>query len=71
MAANVVGSVVWAGLYGCGAYLLGHEAKHLAGPAAIGIGLLIASVTAALGLYARRHEQRLVAAPARANRSYS
>ena len=32
MVANVVGSVVWAGLYGFGAYALGHEAKHVAGP---------------------------------------
>ena len=39
MAANVVGSAVWAGLYGFGAYALGHEAKHVAGPAGIAIGV--------------------------------
>jgi membrane protein DedA with SNARE-associated domain len=69
MAANIAGSVVWAGLYGYGAYLLGHQAKHLAGPVAVGIGLLVAGVMAVIGLYARRHERQMLAAPPRAVRS--
>lgn len=65
MAANVAGGVVWAGLYGGGAYLLGHEAKHIAGPAIIGVGVVVACAVVAAVLYARRREQQLTAAPAR------
>ena len=43
MAANVAGSVAWSALYGFGAYLLGHEAKQVAGPVAIGIGVIVAA----------------------------
>ena len=65
MIANVVGSLAWSAIYGVGAYYLGHEAKHLAGPAAIAIG--VAAVAGLLGtaLYARRHERRLLRQPLR------
>ena len=68
MAANVAGSVVWSALYGGGAYMLGHEAKHVAGPAAIGIGLLVVAALVAGGLYARHRERQLLAQPARVGR---
>ena len=63
--ANVVGGVVWTMIYGLGAYQLGHAAKHLAGPVAIGIGALVIVALAGAALYARRHEHRLLGAPAR------
>jgi len=45
MAANVIGSVAWAAFYGVGAYALGHEAKHLAGPVAIAVGAAVVLVS--------------------------
>jgi membrane protein DedA with SNARE-associated domain len=68
MAANVTGSFTWAALYGGGAYLLGHEAKQVAGPVAIGIGLLVAGILLAGALYARRRERRILTQPARVRR---
>jgi membrane protein DedA with SNARE-associated domain len=64
--ADIVGSVAWSALYGGGAYLLGHEAKHLAGPVAIAIGVIAAAALVAAGIYVRRREHELVgqAAPA-------
>jgi membrane protein DedA with SNARE-associated domain len=58
--ANVVGSVAWAALYGFGAYALGHEARHVAGPAAITIGVVVAAALVAGGLYVRRREHALL-----------
>ena len=55
MAANIAGSVAWSTLYGFGAYLLGHEAKQVAGPVAIGIGVVIAAA------WSPRHFTRVVA----------
>ena len=63
MAANVIGSVTWAALYGFGAYALGHEAKHVAGPAAIGIPVVVAVIVAGAALYVRCQEHRLLARP--------
>lgn len=56
---NVAGGVLWAGLYGFGAYLLGHKMATLTGPASL--GLLAAALAAALlGLrYLRHHQNRL------------
>jgi membrane protein DedA with SNARE-associated domain len=66
MVANVVGSVAWATLYGFGAYMLGHEAKHVAGPLAIGFTVLVVVAIAGAALYARRREHQLLAQPMRA-----
>src|SRR5579871_112567 len=63
--ANVVGGVAWATIYGLGAYQIGHAAKNLAGPVAIGVGALVIVVLAGAALYARRHEHRLLATPVR------
>jgi len=55
--------------YGLGAYLLGHEANHVAGPVAIGIGAIVAAALVAAALYARRSEHGLLAQPVRAGRN--
>ncbi|HET7880565.1 MAG TPA: DedA family protein [Acetobacteraceae bacterium] len=65
MVANIAGSVVWSTLYGLGAYFLGHEAAHLAGPVAIGIGAVVAVALVAGFLILRRNEHRLLAEPVR------
>jgi len=69
MAANIVGSAAWATLYGLGAYLLGHEAKHVAGPIAIGIGAIVAVALLVAAIYARRREHQMLAPPVRAGRT--
>jgi membrane protein DedA with SNARE-associated domain len=70
MVANVAGSVVWATLYGFGAYWLGHEAKHVAGPIAIGICAMVVAALVIAGLYMRHREHKLLAQPARAGRRH-
>jgi membrane protein DedA with SNARE-associated domain len=65
MIANVAGSVAWSAIYGVGAYYLGHEAKHLAGPAAIVIGVAVGAGLLCTWFYARRHERRLLRPPLR------
>jgi len=69
MVANVVASTVWSALYGGGAYLLGHEAKQVAGPVAIGIGVAVLAALVIAGLYARRREHQVLAQPLRAGRT--
>jgi membrane protein DedA with SNARE-associated domain len=69
MAANVAGSVVWATLYGCGAYALGHAAKTVAGPAGIAIGCVATLGLVAGVLYMRRTERQMLHSQARAARS--
>ena len=59
VAANLTGKTLWAALYGFGAHALGHEAKTMAGPPAIVIGVIAVAALAAAGLYIRRYEQRL------------
>lgn len=60
MAANVVGSAAWAAIYGFGAYALGHQAKHLAAPAAIALSIVVLIGVAISVLVARRHEKRVL-----------
>jgi len=69
MLGNVGGSTAWSALYGFGAYLLGQEAKRLATPVAIGIGVVVAGALLAAGLYARRREQQFMAQPAHVTQS--
>ncbi len=56
---NVVGTVIWASLYGSSAYLLGHKVKHLIGP--VGLGLLAAVLVLIIwaGIALHRHASRL------------
>jgi membrane protein DedA with SNARE-associated domain len=60
MVANIVGSTAWAALYGFGAYALGHEAKRVAGPAAIAIAVIVAAGLLGVGIYMRRRERQLL-----------
>jgi membrane protein DedA with SNARE-associated domain len=69
MAANVAGSVVWAALYGIGAYVLGHEATHVAGPVGITIGVIAVAALLAALLYVRRQEHTLLRGTAKVPRS--
>ena len=69
MAANVIGGVAWAALYGFGAFALGHEARLVAGPAAIGIAIVAMVIIAGAVLYVRRQESRLLARPVTARAS--
>lgn len=56
---NAAGGIVWASLYGLGAYVFGKQIHHIAGPigAAIGLAALIAIV--ACIVFLRRNEKRL------------
>jgi membrane protein DedA with SNARE-associated domain len=66
LVANAIGGILWASVYGFGAYFLGRQALKLAGPAAIVFGV-IAVVAIAIGIWiARRHERQLAAAAQRA-----
>jgi membrane protein DedA with SNARE-associated domain len=60
--ANAAGAVLWAGLYGYGAWWLGAEAKRLAGPVGIVTGVIGAVVIVAVVVVARRQEKRIMAA---------
>ena len=66
MIANIAGSVAWSALYGVGAYMLGHAAKDVAGPVAIGFSALLLLALGGTVLYVRRREHRLLSAPMRA-----
>lgn len=58
--ANVAGSVLWAAGYGYGAAVLGDTLKRVAGPVAIGLGVVVAGGVVAGVLFVRHHERRLV-----------
>jgi membrane protein DedA with SNARE-associated domain len=60
LVSNAAGSVVWACLYGFGAYALGEQVKHIAGPVGIGMAVIAAMVIGAAILYVRQHEHRLI-----------
>lgn len=59
--ANALGGIVWAALYGFGAYALGHEIRQFEGPLAIGLGLVAVLAIGAVVVLVRRHETRLQA----------
>lgn len=61
LAYNAAGGVVWASVFGFGAYFLGQSFEHIKGP--IGMIGLATAVIGAVGLIVvlRRHEQRLMA----------
>ena len=56
---NSAGAVLWASLYGIGAYYLGEEVVRFAKPVAIGIGVAAAALTIAAALFLHRHETQL------------
>src|SRR5215212_6449408 len=55
---NAAGGVVWATLYGLGAYYLGHEIERVGRPVGIGLAVVALIVVAAL-IFMRRSESRL------------
>jgi membrane protein DedA with SNARE-associated domain len=61
MAANVAGSVLWSAGYGYGAEMLGETLKRVAGPVAVGLGVVVAGLVIAGVLFVRHHERRLAA----------
>lgn len=69
MAANVVGSVLWAAGYGYGAAVLGDTLKRVAGPVALVIGIAVAVAILAGVLFIRWHERRLTQRLPRARRA--
>jgi membrane protein DedA with SNARE-associated domain len=60
LVANAVGSVLWAAGYGLGAEALGDTLKHVAGPLAIGLGVIVACGILAGILFVRHHERKLM-----------
>jgi len=58
LAANAAGGIIWASLYGFGAYELGARIEVVKGPLGIALGALAAIGFAATVLLARRHEKR-------------
>jgi membrane protein DedA with SNARE-associated domain len=65
MMANGAGAVVWALVYGLGAYYLGKGVEELARPFAIALAVVGTIVVVSLVLYWRRKEQELAAAAER------
>ena len=63
---NLAGAVVWAGLYGYGAYVFGHHIHHLAGPVGIAIGVVAVILVGAGIAFLSRHENQLADAAERA-----
>ena len=62
---NAVGGIVWASLYGVGAYLLGSAVKQIAGPVGIALGVVAACCILAAVVFLRRHEKQLEETAAR------
>jgi membrane protein DedA with SNARE-associated domain len=56
---NAFGGIVWSGVYGGGAYLLGKQVHHLVGPVGAGLGVLALILIVAGFLFLRHHEQQL------------
>jgi membrane protein DedA with SNARE-associated domain len=56
---NAVGGVVWASLYGGGAYLAGHLVTRIAGPVALGLAILAGIAVVIAIILLRKNESRL------------
>jgi membrane protein DedA with SNARE-associated domain len=56
---NAAGGIVWATLYGTGAYYLGREIERLGWPVGIGLAVAAAIVIVAAFIFIRRSESRL------------
>lgn len=64
--ANAAGAILWASLFGFGAYLLGEDVEHLTRPAAIALGVAGLTLVIAWALFLRAHEKELLAEAERA-----
>ena len=58
---NAGGAVLWATLYGLGAYYLGHALESLTKPAAIVLGIIGVLILVVLFVFTKRHEAELTA----------
>ena len=58
---NAAGGILWAILYGTGAYVLGTQIHNLSRTAAIVVGILAVIAIAAFFLFLRRNEEKLMA----------
>jgi len=58
---NAAGAVVWASVYGFGAFFLGDVIKRMAGPVGIGLGAAALVLIFAGAVFLKRNEQRLEA----------
>lgn len=56
---NALGGICWASLFGFGAYALGEEIEHVAGPVGIAFLVLAIVMIVAAVVYFRRHEKEL------------
>lgn len=56
---NAAGGIVWAVVYGVGAYYLAQAVDRLAKPVGIGIGVAAVIVVIASAIFLRRHEAEL------------
>lgn len=66
LVANAAGGILWATLYGLGAYYLGREAEHLAKPVGMALGAAAAVAIIAALVLLRRHQAQLEAEAERA-----
>jgi membrane protein DedA with SNARE-associated domain len=60
LVSNAVGGIAWACLYGFGAYALGEQVKHIAGPVGIALAVIAAIVIGVTIIYVRKHEHLLI-----------
>jgi membrane protein DedA with SNARE-associated domain len=65
IAANVAGSLAWAGAYGIGVAILGREVKHLGGPIALAVGGLALLILLGSVVVVHWHEKQLTRADRR------
>lgn len=56
---NGAGAILWAGLYGFGAFALGRNMHRIAGPIGLAIGLVLLALLGIGLVFLRRHEARL------------
>ncbi|MDB5642808.1 MAG: associated Golgi protein [Hyphomicrobiales bacterium] len=59
--ANLAGAVVWASVFGGGAYALGRQIHKVAGPIGIVAGVVAIGALVAFGVFVKRHERRFLA----------
>jgi len=71
MTANILGSVLWAGIYGYGAAVLGETLKRVEGPFALTLGIAAAIAVVAGIVFIRRQEKRLTERPSADRRARS
>jgi membrane protein DedA with SNARE-associated domain len=64
--ANAAGAILWATVFGVGAYILGEDVEHLTRPAAFALGIAGLTLLIAWMLFLRSHEKELQAEAQRA-----